>query len=316
MVLRPRATGRRPGRGGRERPVHGCRRRVRQREVVAHPRGLIAALADDALPGQRAVATGARDPRHRSDARAREGAGATVPRRIGRPRPRPAARGPASIAGFAELAMNGANGDTVMMIVVDQLEEVFTVCRDEQVPARSSTCSCTGQRPRLPSRVFAAVRSDYYARCTEHAEFAELLGRTNLLVGPMRPDELQRAIEEPARRAGLRARGRPPWPHLRGRRQRARGVASAGDRVAGDMDAPGRLDADHRGVRGVGWRAGRGRAFGRRGLHAHGTVGAGRRARRSSCAWPSPARAPTTCGGERRSRSWSSTTSTRPCWPR
>jgi WD40 repeat protein len=111
---------------------------------------------------------------------------------------------PASIASFTERAVSGANGDAAVMIVVDQLEEVFTVCRDEQVRARFlDVLVHAANDPDSPSRVFVAVRSDYYARCTEHAEFAELLGRTNLLVGPMRPDELQRAIEEPALRAGL-----------------------------------------------------------------------------------------------------------------
>ena len=113
----------------------------------------------------------------------------------------------ASLAGFAERARSRGNGtsSTSVIIVVDQLEEVFTVCRDESVRAGTfSTCSC-GRRaiPIRPRKVLAAIRSDYYGRCAEHAGFGELLGQSNLLVGPMRPDELQRVIEEPAQRAGL-----------------------------------------------------------------------------------------------------------------
>ena len=91
-----------------------------------------------------------------------------------------------------------------MIIVVDQLEEVFTVCRDESVRARFfDVLVRAASDPDSPTKVLAAIRSDYYGRCAEHAGFGELLGQSNLLVGPMRPDELQRAIEEPARRAGL-----------------------------------------------------------------------------------------------------------------
>ena len=90
------------------------------------------------------------------------------------------------------------------MIVVDQLEEVFTVCRDESLRARFldvlvHAANGSGSR----TKVLTAIRADYYGRCAEHAAFAELLGQSNVLVGPMRPDELQRVIEGPARRAGL-----------------------------------------------------------------------------------------------------------------
>jgi DNA-binding SARP family transcriptional activator/WD40 repeat protein len=166
--------------------------------------GLIAALADDALPGSarwpRVLVTPGADPMlelARALAPLSHAASADHVRdRL--------LEDPASIDGFAARAMNGTDGDASVMIVVDQLEEVFTVCRDDQVRTRFlDVLVHAAADPDSPSRVLAAVRSDYYARCAEHAEFAELLGRTNLLVGPMRPDELQRAIEEPARRASL-----------------------------------------------------------------------------------------------------------------
>ncbi len=48
-----------------------------------------------------------------------------------------------------------------------------------------------------------AVRADFYGRCAEFPELARLLGASHVLVGPMRRDELRRAIELPARRAHL-----------------------------------------------------------------------------------------------------------------
>ena len=52
--------------------------------------------------------------------------------------------------------------------------------------------------------VVLAIRGDFYARCAEHAELSTLVSANQLLVGPMRRDELRRAIELPGRRAGLR----------------------------------------------------------------------------------------------------------------
>ena len=49
-----------------------------------------------------------------------------------------------------------------------------------------------------------AVRADFYGRCAAYPELSRLLGANHVLVGPMRRDELRRAIELPARRAGLR----------------------------------------------------------------------------------------------------------------
>jgi len=166
--------------------------------------GLLAALADDALPGSaqwpRVLVNPGADPTLEL-ARVLAPLSHAVSADHVRDR---LLEDPSSLAGFAERAMNGAHGDGALMIVVDQLEEVFAVCRDEEVRARFlDVLVCAAADPDSPSRVLVAIRSDYYGRCAEHAAFAELLGRANLLVGPMRPDELQRAIEEPARRAGL-----------------------------------------------------------------------------------------------------------------
>ena len=58
-------------------------------------------------------------------------------------------------------------------------------------------------RPRRRAIVLIAIRADFYGHCAEHPELARQLAASNVLVGPMRRDELRRAIELPARRAGL-----------------------------------------------------------------------------------------------------------------
>ena len=51
--------------------------------------------------------------------------------------------------------------------------------------------------------MLVAVRADFYGRCAAYPELSRLLGANHVLVGPMRRAELRRAIELPARRAGL-----------------------------------------------------------------------------------------------------------------
>ena len=49
-----------------------------------------------------------------------------------------------------------------------------------------------------------AIRGDFYARCARYPALSTQISANNVLVGPMSREELRRAIELPARRAGLR----------------------------------------------------------------------------------------------------------------
>jgi hypothetical protein len=102
---------------------------------------------------------------------------------------------------LAELdaARSGATGTT--LLVVDQLEEVFTICRDHDERA-AFLDALTAPPP--GETVVVAVRADFYGRFAALPALASLLAENHVLVGPMKSDELRRAIELPARRAGLR----------------------------------------------------------------------------------------------------------------
>ncbi|TQE40531.1 nSTAND1 domain-containing NTPase [Streptomyces ipomoeae] len=95
----------------------------------------------------------------------------------------------------------GPDGDTV--ILVDQFEEVFTLCRsaDERTEFMERLLSARTPGSRL--RVVIAVRADFYGRCAEHRGLADALRDANLLVGPMNPAELREAVVRPAQAAGL-----------------------------------------------------------------------------------------------------------------
>ena len=53
-------------------------------------------------------------------------------------------------------------------------------------------------------RLVLAVRADFYGRCAQIGWLAEKITANQVLVGPMERENMRRAIEEPARRSGLR----------------------------------------------------------------------------------------------------------------
>ncbi|HEV8251459.1 MAG TPA: protein kinase, partial [Gaiellaceae bacterium] len=87
------------------------------------------------------------------------------------------------------------------VLAVDQLEEVFTICHDEEERAAflEALVAAAADGP-----VVVAVRADFYGRFAPYGSFASLLAQSHVLVGPMGPEELRRVIELPAARAGLR----------------------------------------------------------------------------------------------------------------
>jgi WD40 repeat protein/DNA-binding SARP family transcriptional activator len=90
------------------------------------------------------------------------------------------------------------------IVAVDQFEETFTTCRDaaERAAFVDALVACA-RDTRRRTLVLVAVRADFYGHCAQFSELSRLLGANQVLVGPMRRHELRRAIELPARRAGL-----------------------------------------------------------------------------------------------------------------
>ncbi|GLF97937.1 nSTAND1 domain-containing NTPase [Streptomyces yaizuensis] len=100
-------------------------------------------------------------------------------------------------------ALVPAEGDGDTFLVVDQFEEVFTLCRDTAERAAFIDRLVAARDPDSRLRVVIAVRADFYARCAEHRALADALSDAALLVGPMTPAELRQAVVGPAQGAGL-----------------------------------------------------------------------------------------------------------------
>ena len=90
--------------------------------------------------------------------------------------------------------------DRRLLIVVDQLEEMFTAYDSPAERAAFADVLAWG-----PARAMVvALRADFYGRLASFPALADRFGDDHVLVGPMRESELRRAVEGPAGRVGLR----------------------------------------------------------------------------------------------------------------
>ncbi|HET6597944.1 MAG TPA: adenylate/guanylate cyclase domain-containing protein, partial [Anaerolineales bacterium] len=87
------------------------------------------------------------------------------------------------------------------LLVMDQFEELFTLCRDEfeRVAFIDNLLSAiTPENSHIS--LIVTLRADFYAHLSQYPELRELVARHQEYIGPMTPDELRRAMEEPAKR--------------------------------------------------------------------------------------------------------------------
>lgn len=90
-----------------------------------------------------------------------------------------------------------------LVLCIDQFEELFTLSPPAQVVPFVEALSAITDPADSQVRIVLAVRADFYAACAQVPWLAERFTDNQVLVGPMSPAELRRAISEPARRAGL-----------------------------------------------------------------------------------------------------------------
>ncbi|GKQ35971.1 hypothetical protein ALMP_25140 [Streptomyces sp. A012304] len=95
------------------------------------------------------------------------------------------------------------DGEPDAWVVVDQFEEVFTLCRDRVERDRFIGLLQAARDPGRRLRVLVAVRADFCHRLAEHRCLADALRGAGLLLGPMAADELREAVVGPAAAAGL-----------------------------------------------------------------------------------------------------------------
>ena len=98
-----------------------------------------------------------------------------------------------------------ADDESELVLIVDQLEEVFTLVEDE---ARRTQFLALLERavsdPHARLRVVVTLRADFYDRPLLYSGFAELLRDYVEALVPLKAEEFERAIAGPAERVGAR----------------------------------------------------------------------------------------------------------------
>jgi WD40 repeat protein/transcriptional regulator with XRE-family HTH domain len=89
------------------------------------------------------------------------------------------------------------------LIIVDQFEEIFTLCRDEGARAEFvERVLDAANEPNGRITIGLALRADFYSRCAQYPPLRQAIAQYQEYIGEMTREELQRAIEEPAKRGG------------------------------------------------------------------------------------------------------------------
>ena len=87
-----------------------------------------------------------------------------------------------------------------ILILVDQFEETFTLCRDEAARfAFIEKLLTLSQDTSGTTMVVIALRADFYSHCAQYPLLRLAVAAHQEYIGQMNPAELRRAIEEPAR---------------------------------------------------------------------------------------------------------------------
>ncbi len=89
------------------------------------------------------------------------------------------------------------------LLVVDQLEELVTMCIDHEQRYRFADALLA--HARSGTHLAMGIRSDYWADLAFHPELAERVVATSVLLGPLRDDDVRLVVREGARRGGLEA---------------------------------------------------------------------------------------------------------------
>lgn len=89
-----------------------------------------------------------------------------------------------------------------LLLLVDQFEELFTLCRDEVERIAFLDNILTAVEEQGTLTVLIGLRADFYDQCLQYEGFRKLLSRQQEAIGPMRQEELVRVIAEPAKQGG------------------------------------------------------------------------------------------------------------------
>ncbi|MFC7305933.1 AAA family ATPase [Streptomyces monticola] len=94
------------------------------------------------------------------------------------------------------------------VVIVDQFEEIFTLCPDEAqrrsfIQLLHAVCSPADSDEQPPALVVLGIRADFYEECLRYPELADALQHRHMVLGPLTTTELRKAVTGPAKAVGL-----------------------------------------------------------------------------------------------------------------
>ncbi|MDS0140124.1 MULTISPECIES: hypothetical protein [unclassified Amycolatopsis] len=105
------------------------------------------------------------------------------------------------VRGLHHAVRRAAADGRELVVIVDQFEEVFTLCTDHAERVRFIDQLLTAATTdRSACRVVLSVRADFYGDCVAHPALSRALRDGQVTVEPMTTDELRRAVVQPAAR--------------------------------------------------------------------------------------------------------------------
>ena len=94
----------------------------------------------------------------------------------------------------------GSKGESHVLLVIDQFEELFTLSRDEFEREQFIDNLLYAVNQSQDVTLVITLRADFYGHLAHYPELREMAAHQQEYVGPMTTEELRRAIEEPAKR--------------------------------------------------------------------------------------------------------------------
>ena len=89
-----------------------------------------------------------------------------------------------------------------LLLLVDQFEELFTLCKDEDKRKAFLDNLLTAAGSSGAAALLIGLRADFYDHALQYEGLRTLLAQRQEPIGPMKQEELVRVIAEPAKRGG------------------------------------------------------------------------------------------------------------------
>jgi tetratricopeptide (TPR) repeat protein len=92
------------------------------------------------------------------------------------------------------------SGQTHLLLVIDQFEEIYSLCRhaDERDAFIANLLSATDPQDQQPVTILLTLRADFYAQLAQNNQLREMISQNQEFIGAMSREELFRAILQPA----------------------------------------------------------------------------------------------------------------------